>query len=288
MFLATEATICTSLNGLKNEGIECKKVRVSDSHDYLLYSFSEVSKVLLNYDKKELLLETQSIAKILNSCSIDEKVNIEAVIINLSAKKNISSATSVLFVRKAVAHGNTGSIEISFYNDAADETRDGKCYKISNLTLNTYLSERILKSSAPTEVTLVESHNIVVIEMTQTLEKEMKGKFTSIDLKSLTPINICSTCKTVLTEEMINDDVAECPSCNMISTDYNSLNLVNIVFQPRESHQKINLKANHSLIEKAFKMNVKISGKIAMEMLRSSIALSINVKRNVIISLSKQ
>ena len=48
----------TSLNGLKNEGIECKKVRVSDSNDYLLYSFSEVSKVSLNYDKKEVLLET--------------------------------------------------------------------------------------------------------------------------------------------------------------------------------------------------------------------------------------
>ena len=145
-----------------------------------------------------------------------------------------------------------------------------------------------MKSLARTKVTLVESHNIAVPEMTQTLEKKMKGKFTSIDLKSLTTINVCSTCKTSLTEETINDGVAECASCIMTSTDYNFLNLVNIVFQPSESHQKINLKANHSLIEKAFKMNVKISGKIAMEMLRSSIALSINVKRNVIISLSKQ
>ena len=133
-------------------------------------------------------------------------------------------------MRKAVAHGNTGSIEISFYNDAADEISDGKCYKISNLTLNTYKSERILKSSARTEVALVESHNIVVSEMTQTLEKKMKGKFTSIDLKSLTPTNTCSTCKTVLTEEITNDSVAECAGCNMISTDYNSLNLVSIVF----------------------------------------------------------
>ena len=40
-------------------------------------------------------------------------VNIEALITNLSVKENISSATSVLFVRKAAAHGNTGSIEIS-------------------------------------------------------------------------------------------------------------------------------------------------------------------------------
>ena len=220
----------TSLNGLKNEGIECKTVRASDSNDYLLYSFSEVSKVSLNYDKKELLLETQSIANILNSYSTYEWVNIKAVIINLSVKENISSATSVLSVRKAIAHDKTGSIEISFYNDAADEISDGKCYKISNLTLNTYKSERILKSSARTEVTLLESHHIVVPEMTQTLEKEMKGKFTSTNLKSLTPINICSTCKTVLTEEMINDGVAECASCNMISTDYNSLNLVSIVF----------------------------------------------------------
>ena len=169
------------------------------------------------------MLETQSKPNILNSCSIYERVNIEAVIANLSAKENISSATSILFMRKAVAHGNTGSIEISFYNDAADEISDGKCYKISNLTLNTYKSERILKSSARTEVTLLESHHIVVPEMTQTLEKEMKGKFISADLKSLTPINICSTCKTVLTEEMINYGVVECASCNMISTDYNSL-----------------------------------------------------------------
>ena len=35
-------------------------------------------------------------------------------------------------------------------------------------------------------------------------------------------------------------------------------------------------------------MNVKNSGKIAREMLRSSIALSFNVKTNVITSLSKQ
>ena len=48
----------TLLTDLKNEGIECKKLRVSDSNDYLLYNFSEVSKVSVNYDKKELLLET--------------------------------------------------------------------------------------------------------------------------------------------------------------------------------------------------------------------------------------
>ena len=115
-------------------------------------------------------------------------------------------------MRKAVADSNTGSIEISFYNDAADEISDGKCYKISNLTLNTYESKRILKSSVRTEVALVESHNIVVPEMTQTLGKKMKGKFTSIDLKTLTLVNTCSTSKTVLTEEVINDSVAECVS----------------------------------------------------------------------------
>ena len=48
--------------------------------------------------------------------------------------------------------------------------------------------------------------------MTQTLGKKMKGKFTSIDLKSLTLVNTCSTCKTVLNEEVINDSVAECVS----------------------------------------------------------------------------
>ena len=159
----------------------------------------------------------------MNSCSIYDRVNIEAVIINLSAKENISSATSVLFVKKTIAYDNTGLIEISFYNDAADRISDGKCFRISNLTLNTYKSERILKSLARTEVTLLESYHIVVPEMTQTLEKEMKGKFISVDLKSLTPINICSTWKTVLTEEMINYGVVECASCNMISTDYNSL-----------------------------------------------------------------
>ena len=58
-------------------------------------------------------------------------------------------------MRKAVADSNTGSVEISFYNDAADEISDGKCYKISDLTLNTYESKRILKSSVRTEVALV-------------------------------------------------------------------------------------------------------------------------------------
>ena len=79
------------------------------------------------------------------------------MIINLSAKEDISSATSVLFGRKAVAQDNTGLIEISLYNDAADEISYGKCFKILNLSLSTYKSERILKSSGRTEVTLVES-----------------------------------------------------------------------------------------------------------------------------------
>ena len=87
---------------------------------------------------------------IFNWCSIYDRVNIEAVIINLPAKKNTSSATSVLFVRKAAAHDNTWSIEILLYNDAADEISDGKVYKISNLTLNANKSQQILKSSERT------------------------------------------------------------------------------------------------------------------------------------------
>ena len=79
----------------------------------------------------------------MNLGSIDERVNTEAVILNLSAKENTSLVTSVHFVRKAVADDNTGSIEISFYNDTVDEINYGKCYKISNLTLNTYKSERL-------------------------------------------------------------------------------------------------------------------------------------------------
>ena len=47
----------------------------------------------------------------------------------------------MLLVKKAVAHDNTGLIEISFYDDAADEINDGKCYKISNLSLKTFESE---------------------------------------------------------------------------------------------------------------------------------------------------
>ena len=87
-FLPQKRPFVTSLNRLKNEGIKCKKVRASDSNDYLLHSFSKVSKVSLNYDKNKLLLETQSIANILNSCSIYERISIEAVIINLSAKEH--------------------------------------------------------------------------------------------------------------------------------------------------------------------------------------------------------
>ena len=109
-------------------------------------------------------------------------------------------------------------IEFAFYNNAADEISGGKCYIISNLTLNTYKSEQILKSSACTEVTLAESHNIVVPEMTQTLEKEMKHKFTSIDLQSFTPIIFARPVTQFgLKIDMINDNVAECATCNIIS-----------------------------------------------------------------------
>ena len=51
--------------------------------------------------------------------------------------------------------------------------------------------------SAHTEIPLVETQNIAVPEMAQTLEKEMKRKFTSTDLKSLTQINTCFTCKQI-------------------------------------------------------------------------------------------
>ena len=47
----------SSVGQLKNQGIECKKVRLSGANDYLIYSFSELSKVSLNYDKKEYKTE---------------------------------------------------------------------------------------------------------------------------------------------------------------------------------------------------------------------------------------
>ena len=47
--------------------------------------------------------------------------------------------------------------------------------------------ERSLKSSAHTKETLEGIHNIVVPEMAQTLKKELRGKFTSINSKSLKP-----------------------------------------------------------------------------------------------------
>lgn len=43
LLLATKASFITSMNKLKNEEIQCKKDRVSDSSSYSLYSFLEVS-----------------------------------------------------------------------------------------------------------------------------------------------------------------------------------------------------------------------------------------------------
>ena len=98
------------------------------------------------------------------------------MVINSLAKENISPPSSAIFLKKALEDHKTGLIEISSYNAADDEISysDPKCYKISNLTFNTYKSEQIFKSSARTEVALVESHNIVVSEMTQTLEKNKR------------------------------------------------------------------------------------------------------------------
>ena len=92
LFLATKSSFITSMNKLKNEEIQCKKVRVSDSTSYSLYSFLEVSFYVsenyqlnsFNYDNKELLLEAQSITSILNFCSIYKRVNIEPVILKFS------------------------------------------------------------------------------------------------------------------------------------------------------------------------------------------------------------
>ena len=42
LFLVTKASFITSMNKLKNEEIQCKKVRVSDSNSYSLYIFLEV------------------------------------------------------------------------------------------------------------------------------------------------------------------------------------------------------------------------------------------------------
>ena len=71
-------------------------------------------------------------------------------------------------------------------------------------------------------------------------------------------------------------------------TYYNYLNLVNIVFQISESDQKNHLTANQTIIEDDFKMYVNNLGKIAKEMLGSSITLAFNVNAILLILLSKQ
>ena len=54
-FWPQKRPLITSLNGLKNEEIKSKKVRVSDSNNYLLCNFPEVSEVSINFNKKDLL-----------------------------------------------------------------------------------------------------------------------------------------------------------------------------------------------------------------------------------------
>ena len=71
-------------------------------------------------------------------------------------------------------------------------------------------------------------------------------------------------------------------------TYYNYLNLVNIVFQLSEFDQKNHLTANQTVIEDDLKMYVNDLGKIAREMLGSSITLAFNVNTILLIWLSKQ
>ena len=255
------------LADLANNGKGAEIKRIKTGHEIVLKDDVKVFEKDLKFEKLPRSFPTTTIQEILFQRDVYERVNIEGTLHNLSNLETKSTCNGNLQIKTATAVDACGEISISLFNNVAQAAQN-KHYKITDLTINTFNGERLLKTTERTKLQLLEEDNIAIDQ-----EDELKvlGKVVSVNINNLKENWLCPSCKFDVTiEDIDEDDVVTCGSCsNMCVKDALIINdEIQFIFTDSESNRKYDFKASAVQLAEAY--GESENTKLAKAMLRKT------------------
>lgn len=277
------------MHSIENSSSGCvlKKVKFSNN-DILVTDYSSVKKADLKFNKSKVDCQINSVTTILSESGLYDRVNIKAIVANLTAIEPVCHNNADLNYQKAIVYDNTGSIPITLYGDLTNTVKEGSCYTITNLVVHKFKSTRLVKATDRTVITFSEDNEIKFnAEMLlNEARKDYVGKATSIDNKSFNTKTLCSNCR----EEVIIDDndIVECEKCEHIMSveDCSSSRILSFVFRDDTLKQKIQCNASFDIIEK-FYGSTSSKMKLAKVMLTTPAKITWDIDEEKVVSICK-
>ena len=115
-----------------NQAVEIKRIKLGN--DIVLKDNVMISEVELDFDKIPRQFTITSNKDILFQKDIYERVNIAAIIKDISLPERRNGPKGVIDVRKALAIDNSGEISMSLFGEKGETIEANRTYKISDLT----------------------------------------------------------------------------------------------------------------------------------------------------------
>jgi len=126
-----------------------------------------------------------------NTCPLWSWVTI---CVKVSEKEPPCTIDSLTFVTTQVVDNSGLARQLTFYNNLCGKIQIGKCYKISNITVSTYMGKRVLKTSEQSVISAL-SDAYVYAEPPEASIYTHQGKIVNVDMKSLNATVCCPSCK---------------------------------------------------------------------------------------------
>ena len=230
------------------QGVEIKRIKVGN--EVILKDDVKVFEKQLEFKKLPRTFPVSTVQEILFQKDVYERVNIEVTLHNLSSVESKSTANGSLQLRTALAVDATGEINISLFNNIA-QTAEMKHYKITDVTINTFNGEKILKTTERTKLKLLDKEEL--IPHSQENDHKVIGKAVSINIKNFTEKLQCPKCKADISEDDIDDDICVCGSCNNMCVKDSLLINDEIEFTFKDSsNRQYDLTASRSTLAEAY------------------------------------
>ena len=165
---------------------------------------------------RKKIIEKFFINSIINECALYDIANISVLVFNLQEPTTVVKDGKPLWLTRGITKDNTDKMPIIFFESLIEQISEGSCYDMTDMWVQRYLDERILRTTIASEVScnndieLTTNDDDVYISPDET--KIDVAKVVAVDLKTLAHTYLCLNFNVSV---YIKNVLAWCNNCNV-------------------------------------------------------------------------
>ena len=152
----------------------------------------------------------------LNEKSIDAITNVVVKIANILPPETIKNVLNQqMQVTKDLAYNDTNLINVNKYGKLANTIEKGSVYSLTFLQIHNYSSERLLKTTERTQITISSTNIETPSSIIDTQTEVLNTKVSKVDQNDLVIAYYCLSCAIPVTPD--HERIIDC-SCGLMAT----------------------------------------------------------------------